>query len=258
MNYSKILKSNTKLIVTIVLILVILVLAITAVQPFKYRATARLLVIQKQTAIDAYTAAKSGERIAKNLSEIVATSSFYDNVIDSSPNLKNEFSTNEIERRKEWQKDVEAVAYAESGILEISAYHTNPDYASQIVRSIAYVLVNKGGDYHGGGRDVEIKIVDNVLVSKYPVRPNVILNLALAILAGLVIGMVYSIIREARKVQKQLVLKLDTKINQVEIVSPKTVEAPKEDKQFIIVPELKAQPETIKITTFYDHLEKVA
>ena len=252
MNYSKILKSNYKFIIATMLIVAVLALAITALQTFKYQATTRLLVIQKQVAnLDAYTAAKSGERIAKNLAEVVYTSSFYDNVIDSNMNLKKEFSDNETERRKEWQRDIEVNTVPETGLLAVSAYNANPEYAAQIARSIAFVLVNRGGEYHGGGPDVEIKIVDNVLVSKYPARPNVFLNLALGLLIGLVFSGAYAILKSAKKAE-QLALNLEA--IKAEKIEPTLRNEPAKAK-YAIIPPVK---ESVKITTFYDHIEAAA
>jgi len=54
-----------------------------------------------------------------------------------------------------------------------------------------YVLVEQGSQYHGGGEQVEIKLIDKPIVSNYPVRPNLILNAIVALLVGLVVSFVY-------------------------------------------------------------------
>ena len=248
MNFKQYLKSNWRFISAVVLVIAILAMTVTALQTFQYKATSRLLVIQKQVAsLDAYTATKSAERIAKNLSEIINTSSFYNDVIDSNNSLKNQYSDNELERRKQWQKDIAVEVFPETGILAISAYNADPDYAVQLVRSIAYVLVNKGSDYHGGGKDVEIKIIDNILVSEKPVRPNILLNLAIAILAGFVLANVYLLWQKNRQ-RPQLALNFEKK----EPVAVKKEIIKSEPKYKLILPEQAVK--TVKITTIYDHL----
>ena len=63
MNYSNILKQNYKFVVAVILVVTILVLAVTAFATFKYQATTKILIIQKQSGnLDAYTATKSAER----------------------------------------------------------------------------------------------------------------------------------------------------------------------------------------------------
>jgi capsular polysaccharide biosynthesis protein len=91
----------------------------------------------------------------------------------------------------------------DTGILVINAYDTDRDFASQLVRAISYVLVNKGAEYHGGGNDVEIKIVDDVFVSKYPVRPNIILDMSLAAVIGIALGCAFVILNESKRLKSE-------------------------------------------------------
>lgn len=200
LQYSKIFKKNWELVALIMGVTVVLALIISLLQPFQYSATTKILIIQKQDKnLDAYTATKSAERIGKNLASIINTSSFYNEVIDSNQVIAEGFPQDSRERRKAWEKNVKSNVIPETGILEIDVYDTDRTYASQLVKSIAYVLVNKGSDYHGGGTDVEIKIVDDVFLSKYPVRPNIILNTALALVVGFLLGSASIILSEARK-----------------------------------------------------------
>ncbi len=181
---------------------VILALIISLVTPFQYSAATKILIIQKQAQnLDAYTATKSAEKIGKNLASIIFTSSFYNEVIESNNGISTKFSPDATERRKAWQKNIEANVLPESGILEIAVYDVDRTFAAQLVRSIAYVLVNKGSEYHGGGTDVEIKVVDDVFISKYPMRPNIAINLVIALICGLIIGGYYVILKEAKKVK---------------------------------------------------------
>src|SRR5574340_566493 len=62
----------------------VLALAFSLVQPLRYSSTVRLLITQTNvTGLDPYTAVKSTERIAQNLSEVIYTSSFFNAVMAS-------------------------------------------------------------------------------------------------------------------------------------------------------------------------------
>lgn len=181
-------------------ICVVLSLIISLVQPFQYGAGTQILIIQKQEInSDAYTATKSAERIGKNLANIIYTSSFYNEVITSNSVINDKFPQDVIERRKAWKKNVDVSVLPETGILKINVYDIDRDYASQLVRAIAYVLVSKGAEYHGGGTNVEIKVVDDVSISKYPVRPNVAVNVIVAFILGFILGSIYIVLAEAKK-----------------------------------------------------------
>lgn len=203
LQYSKILKTNWEIVALIMGLAILLALVISLVQPFQYAASTKLLIIQKQEInTDAYTATKSAERIGQNLANIIFTSSFYNDVIDSNASIESRFSQDSTERRKEWEKNIEVNVAPETGLLEITVYDTDKNFASQLVRSIAYVLVTKGAEYHGGGTNVEIKVVDDVFLSKYPKRPNIILNGSLALIIGFLFGSALVVLSEAKRVKK--------------------------------------------------------
>src|SRR3990167_5703836 len=61
----------------------VIALVITFVQPLKYRANTRLLIIQRATyTFDTFNALKAAERVAENLTSIVYTTDFYNQVMD--------------------------------------------------------------------------------------------------------------------------------------------------------------------------------
>jgi len=247
LQYSKILRKNWEIIALVIGVAVVLALIISLFQPFQYAASTKILIIQKQDRnLDAYTATKSAERIGKNLTSIMYTSSFYNEVIESNSTIKSKFSTDSRERRKEWEKNVKAVVVPETGIIEITAYDVDRAHASQLVRNIAYVLVNKGADYHGGGADVAIKIVDDVFISKFPVKPNIALNTLLAVVIGFLFGSAFVVLKEAKKA------------NQEEFVQVSEING---ENNFGFEPgyELAAEPvieaKRTEIKTMYDHLQ---
>ncbi len=201
-SYGQTLKKHWDIIALITGIALVVSLGASIIQPFKYEAKTRLLVIQNQVShLDAYTATKSAEKIGKNLSEVVASTAFFKDVITLYPALKDEFPTDPIKLRKEWKKDIVANVIPETGILEISAFHEDPQKASDMLQTISYAIVNQGNQYHGGGTSVTIQVIDDVIVSRFPMRPNVILNILFALVAGVVLGGAYVLAHESYRVE---------------------------------------------------------
>lgn len=197
-SYSKSIQKNWEIVALVTGIAVVATLVIAVVSPFKYRATAKILIIQNQLAnLDAYTSTKSAEKIGKNLTEVVASTTFYNEVIKANPRVALEFSDDDVKRRKEWKQDVEASIVPETGILAISTYNPDKRIAAELSKTVTAVLISKGRDYHGGGDTVTMQVIDDVYVGKYPVRPNLPLNLAFALVLGMVAGSVFVVLQEA-------------------------------------------------------------
>ena len=70
--------------------------------------------------------------------------------------------------------------------MNVSAYDSNVNQAKQLAGATVDALAAKGWEYVGG--DVTIKVVNQPVVTRFPVRPNIILNFAM----GFVVGMVLS------------------------------------------------------------------
>jgi capsular polysaccharide biosynthesis protein len=257
LQYSKILRKNWELVALVSGLAIVLALIVSLVSPFQYSATTQILIIQRQEQnLDAYTATKSAERIGKNLASIIFTSSFYNEVIASNSSIAGKFPTDATERRKDWKKNIEANVIPESGILEIKVYDTDSNFASQMVRTISYVLVNKGAEYHGGGLDVEIKVVDDVFISKYPVRPNIALNLGIALIAGILLGSYWVIIRESSKLQRYREMRgyQTPRLDEQEHNAPLAVSYEPTAKSFGFDTENDGTQRNTKIVTMHDHL----
>jgi len=202
-NYSKILKNNWEIVALFIGVTVVLALLVSLIQPFQYSASTKMLIIQKQSnSLDAYTANKSAERIAKNLVNIIYTSSFYNEVIESTSDNQDRFPEDSFARKKVWQDNVSANVISETGIISLEVYDTNQEYAANLVKNIAYVLIDKGAEYHGAGNDVEIKVVDDIFVSNFPARPNVFVNVGLAVIIGLMAGSAFVILNSSRQFSK--------------------------------------------------------
>lgn len=193
-SHLEIVKRDWRKILVVALFIVLLSMVFTLVRPFLYRATVSIFVVQKSSfSIDAYSASKSEERIANKLAQVIVSSSFLDKVVNAGFDVdKSYFPTDERKKRDKWSKTVETAVPAGLSKLEISVYHSDPNQALQISNAIAYALTAGKRDFIGI-EDVDLKVLDSPLVSKYPVRPNVIFNLALGIIVGLILGVAFVI-----------------------------------------------------------------
>lgn len=174
----------------------VLALIVSFVQPLRYASTVRLLILQDLgSSVDAYTASRSGERIAENLSTIIYTSTFFDQVISSGFNIDAKiFPKEDVNRRRLWAKTVDASVSHGSGLLTVTAYHQDIAQAEQLVRAIAFVLTDHVKEYTSGG-NVQIRLVDSPLNSRWPVKPNIFANIASGFFLGALFGSAYVLLK---------------------------------------------------------------
>lgn len=162
-------------------------------QTLEYRATARLLITPFVSStgevFDQFTALKSAEQMGNTLSQVSETTLFQNRVLSSPYNIRPElFEVDARKRRKEWSKKIQADVVPGSGVLVVSAFDQSPDRAAALASAVSDALVTSGQDYLPG--QVEIRLVDPPLLSRYPVRPNI----AFRALAGLMFGVLIAVI----------------------------------------------------------------
>lgn len=177
----------------------VLSLAISFIQPLKYSSTIRLLVLQNiGSNVDAFTASRSEERIAENLSTIIYTTTFFGQVIGSGFTIdERTFPTDDARRRRAWRKTIAATVSRGAGILTVSAYHPDVAQAEQIVRAVGAVLQARVGEYTSGG-NVEVRLIDEPLNSRWPVKPNLIGNGISGLVLGGLFGTAYVLLQADR------------------------------------------------------------
>mgnify|MGYP002639521432 CR=1 FL=1 len=172
-----------------------LILAISAgffslLLPLEYRADAQVYIISKSRyGVDPYTVVKSAERVGENLIQLTRTSDFYNKVMEQpGHDLDKSMFENVSERtkRKRWQKTVQTSVVYGTGVLNISAYNEDPDMAKKYAGATADTLAAQGWQYVGG--DVTIKVVNEPVVSRFPMRPNVLLNAILGFILGILLS----------------------------------------------------------------------
>jgi len=191
-DFIKLIKKKRGTIATLVFLLVVATVGISLLVPLKYSARSRLLVVQNTAGADPYTVSKSNEYLGNLFSEVVHSGSFYNFVLDSQYNINRDyFYGNYDKQMKTWQKTVQTKTLNDTGIIEINVYHTDPAQAQQIALAVNEVLISKNSNYQGSGQAIKVNIIDQPLVSSYPVKPNLIQNSALALAGGLMFSLFF-------------------------------------------------------------------
>ena len=209
----KIVKKRSGAVMAIVLIFLISGSALTFSQPLKYRSRSRLLIISNLSA-DSYTVSKSNQYLSNLFSEVIYSSSFFDLTSNNSQYSidKNYFNGSYKKQMKTWINTVETRSTGDSGILEISVYHQNPAQAKQISLAINNTLMTKSFNYQGTNQEqIKFNVIDQPIVSDYPVKPNIISNLSASLIFGLIFSLIYVYLFPSRK--EKLVRRISENLN---------------------------------------------
>jgi len=186
---SRILRGS-KILIALGLVVAVLAAGATFLFPLEYRADASVLIISKSRyGVDPYTVVKSAERVGENIVQIIGTDDFYDKVKVQegySVNWNAFDSLDAREKRKAWQKHLQGSVVYGTGVLNISAFSTDPKQAIALAGAAADTLVSKGWQYVGG--DVTLQVVNHPVVTKWPVRPNLVTNAILGLFIGMLLG----------------------------------------------------------------------
>jgi capsular polysaccharide biosynthesis protein len=162
----------------------VLALGFSLVQPLRYSSSVRLLITQTNvTGLDPYTAVKSTERIAQNLSEVIYTTSFFNAVMSSEQIAREYFPTDEIDKRGKWRDTVETSVSPGTGVMSVTAYHTDRAQATRIAIQVAQEISNQAPNYFG--YSVRVQVIDDPLPSRFFAKPDFVRNGLLGLLAGL-------------------------------------------------------------------------
>ncbi|MBT4121319.1 MAG: hypothetical protein HOA57_03660 [Candidatus Magasanikbacteria bacterium] len=185
----RLIKKRWKLLIFSGVLVALFSLLLTAAFPLKYRADAQVLIISKSRyGVDPYTVVKSAERVGENISQVVKTNDFYQKVMlqtSYSLDMAEFEKLTERKKRKLWQETVNTSVVYGTGVLNINVYHKDQKQAKQLAGAVASALVTRGWEYVGG--DVTIKVVNDAVVTKWPVKPNLVVNAILGFLLGVLV-----------------------------------------------------------------------
>lgn len=176
----------------------VLAVLLSLVRPLEYSATTRIGITQELGSADAYTASRSAERIADNLSDAVYFTAVFNELLDAFPDIdESYFGSTEKKRREKWGNAINTSVTRGNGLLTIRVYHTNPEQARMIAGAVADYLAREGWRYTSG-TGISIQVVDDVLLSTWPVRPNIPMNGFSGFLLGGLAGVGYILIQSER------------------------------------------------------------
>jgi len=199
-HYGKIALKSWKKILFFGLAAMLATIGLSLVQPLKYSSSIRMLIIQPANYnVDPYTAIRSSEQIGNNLAQVVYTTDFFRKVMDAGGSKfsidPTYFPDNDAKRRKLWSQMVSVRVENGTGLLNITVYHPDKNQATQVAQAIAYVMTNEGANYVGGTA-LQIRLVDEPLVSRFPVKPNLAVNGFTGLLLGALFGVAFAILTD--------------------------------------------------------------
>jgi len=192
--FLQLIKQRKRAITAVAVLFILLSLALSVAQPLKYGATSRLLVVQNfNIGADPYAVSRSNQLLSNVLVQVASSDSFYNEVVNSGYNIDKTYFSNTDPQKElaKWQKTVSVKSLSDSGIVEVNIYHPDKYQLDQIAQAVNYIYQTKHQEYDGSGDAITIKVIDKPLVSRWPVKPNLPLNMALGLIFGLLCGGVY-------------------------------------------------------------------
>lgn len=193
MDLSKFLKQKRQTLFSIFIIFLIIGSVFVLVQDFKFGTKSKILVIQEGYGrVDPYAVSRSVEYLSDLFSRVIYSNSFFALVLNSDFDIdKSYFGEDASRQMKKWKKTISAKAVENSGIINISIYHPDANQAKQIALAVNHILITKNQNYQGLGDSVKVSVLDQPVVSKYPVKPNLVFNLFFILGFSLLFGLVY-------------------------------------------------------------------
>lgn len=208
-DFIKLFKRRKTTVISITLTFVIIGLVITLAQPLKYSSKSRLLILQPNTTADAYTIARSNEYVGGLISEVIYSGSFLDSLKSSNAIFdRNYFNSNYKENVKKWGKTIFARSSGATGVIDIEVYHTNPEEAKRISLAVNNLIISGQSPYKFDPNATKINVIDEPVVSTFPVKPNIPVNLAISILFGFLAGCSYVYLFPKERVSEKLAKKI--------------------------------------------------
>jgi len=194
-------KSKHSVLSVVVIVSIFLATAVSAtiIQTFKYSAEARIIVIQNfAPSTDPYIASRSNEYLSSVLAQAAHSSSFFSEVLNAGYEIDSSYFPQDYAKKmKLWSKTVKVKPVADTGIIDIVVYHPDPKQADQIIQAVNHTFETRHGHYHGMGSQVDIRVIDQPILSHYPVKPNIFLNVLLGFIFGILFAWLYIYLRSS-------------------------------------------------------------
>lgn len=197
-NFVRVFLNSWRVVAVSTLVGLVLAVAFSLVQPLRYSSTVRLLITQINIAgLDPYTAIKSTERIAQNLSEVIYTSSFFNSVMVDTQIDKNYFPQDEINKRKKWRETILTAVTPGTGVMTVTAYHTVRAQATLLAVRVAQEIANQAPNYFG--YSARVQIIDDPLPSRFFAKPDFVSNGLMGAVAGFLLSSAWALSRSKER-----------------------------------------------------------
>lgn len=160
--------------------------------PKYYSAGSQLLIVNRSfNSTDPYTQVKAAERIGENLAKVVDTTDFYKKTLLTSQSFDKEYwqGLEERNRREKWSQNVKVSMNYNSALMNVTTYAKTKEEAVNLNLAVSQVLTGRSADYVG--TDVALKTVNDPLVSRFFVRPNLILSVFVGFVFGVLFGILW-------------------------------------------------------------------
>lgn len=167
-------------------------------QPLEYSSTVRLLITQPgATNTDPYTILKSNERIAQNLSQLLYTSSFFENILTQAQGIDRDFfPVDEYDRRRAWSRSIGTTVEPGSGLMLVTIFHPNRTQAHALVQAATEELAKQAPNFFG--YSVRVQVIDAPLDSRWIARPNFLNNALAGLVLGSLLGLLWMVANRER------------------------------------------------------------
>ncbi len=189
-NYVRLLVRSWRTMIVGALLGAVLASLFSITQPLRYSSTERVLITQTNTAgVDPYTAIKSTERIAQNLSAIMYTTSFFNAVMAKAKVDPSYFPADEYEKRAMWTKTITTSVEGNTGVMTIVAYHPKREEATELAIRVAEEIRDIAPTYFGFS--IRVQIIDDPLPSRFIAKPDFAANAGFGAILGCLLGVAW-------------------------------------------------------------------
>lgn len=190
--YLKAIRKRRVIVVAYAAIFLLLALGASFLQPLKYRATSRLLVLQQNLNPDPYAIAKANQYIGSLLRETIYSGSFFEQVSSSNQQVDwGYFRGTYKQQIKLWKKTITVRPIGDTGIIQVEIYHPDPEQAKQLAITVDNLLVTADNLYQNTNQRLTARIIDQPTLSSFPVKPNLLVNGLSGLIFGIIVGLVY-------------------------------------------------------------------
>jgi capsular polysaccharide biosynthesis protein len=193
MDLSSLIKQKRQTLFSIFLLFLVVGFLVILVQDFKYGSRSKILVIQEGAGrVDPFAVSRSVEYLSDLFTRVVHSNSFFEDVMNSDYNIdKSYFGDNSVTQMRRWGRTFSARGVDDSGIINMTIYHSDSYQAGQIALAVNHTLITKHQSYHGLGSSVKISVIDQPATSNYPVKPNLLYSLLIIFASSLFFGLIY-------------------------------------------------------------------